>query len=381
MSSTRPTGSRRVNALQILGTLALAGLLIYGCVLFLVRIQDVVVILIAAIFLSYLIYPVVRWLSRRMHVIFAILIVYLAIAVLLALVVMFMVPPLISDTATFVKSIPKLIGELTSEISDPRNPLLAWLPSPVRTYISSLPAQLVALAEQYGFSAAHQVAGYLLSVVAVIAALIVVPIMTAYILMDQANLVRVFLGFFPESARPKAKAVMLDLHHVLGGFIRGQLIDAVVVGISIFVVLTIFHVPYAYLIAVFSGVFQIVPYLGAIVAFFPAVTLALIYNGTGNAIGVAVAVIAVHQLDGNLIAPRIMRDNVGLSPLWVIVSVLTFSELFGFVGTFIAVPAAAMIRVLKLHFLPSSVQPEEVEPTARDQRLRVQDEIANADGR
>jgi len=380
MSSNRGNPSRRITALQVLATIALAALVVYGCLLFLARITDVVVLLIASIFLAYIIMPVVKLLSRRMNVIFAILIVYIGIAILIALVIMFAVPPLIADTATFVKGIPRLIGEISNDIANPQNPLFKWLPSTVRDYLATLPAQLVGLAEQYGLGAIHQVASYLLSAVAVVAAVIVVPILTAYILLDQENLVRVFLGFFSDRARPKAKAVLLDLDHVLGGFIRGQLIDAVVVGLSIFIVLTIFHVPYAYLIAVFSGVFQIIPYLGAVAAFIPAVTLAYIYNGSGNAFGVALAVIVVHQLDGNLIAPRIMRDNVGLSPFWVIVSVLSFSELFGFIGTFIAVPVAAMIRVMKLHFLPSRVDPHEVQPTARDEQLRVQDEIANVDG-
>jgi predicted PurR-regulated permease PerM len=382
MASNQPARSRRVTALQVLGTLALLGLLLFGCVLFLVRIKDLVFILIASIFLAYILNPVVRWLQRRMHIVFAILVVYVAIAILIALVVMFMVPPLISDAATFVKGIPKLVTDISAAIADPHNRLFAWLPAPVRDYLANLPQQLVGLIQQYGFSALHQAASFLLSAVAILAAFIVVPILTAYILLDQENLVRVFLGLFPDRSRPKAKAVLLDLDRVLGGFIRGQILDAIAVGVLIFILLTIFHVPYAYLVAVFSGVFQVIPYLGAIVAFFPAVALAWINNGSGDAIGVAIGVIVVHQLDGNIIAPRILRDNVGLSPFWIIVSVLGFTELFGFVGTFVAVPAAAMIRVIKMHFLPAAVDREEAKPTRRDHELRLDDEeIANVEHR
>ncbi|MGH7716164.1 MAG: AI-2E family transporter, partial [Vulcanimicrobiaceae bacterium] len=344
--------------MQVLATLALTGLLLYGISMFLVRVQAIVIIAIAAIFLAYVIFPLVHWLARRMPVIVAIVIVYLIIAIVIALIIMFMIPPLIADTAAFARGVPRMIGDVSNHIADPRNPLLAWLPTPIRTYLATLPAELVSFTERYAFSAIHQIATYLVSAAALIATMIVVPILTAYMLLDQENLTRVFLGFFPSGERPKAKAVLLDLDHVLGGFIRGQMIDAVIVGVMMFIVLTIFHVPYAYLIAVFSGVFQVIPYLGAVVAFLPAVTLAFIYNGDGNALAVAIAVIAVHQLDGNVIAPRIMRDNVGLSPLWVIVAVLAFTELFGFVGTFVAVPAAAMIRVLKMHFLPAPVEVE-----------------------
>src|SRR5579875_1975853 len=359
MAFNQPAGPKRATALQVLATIALAGLVAWGMVQFLERIPYIIVILIASIFLEYIIRPSIRRLNQRMNIGFAILIVYLVIAILIALAVWFLIPPLVSDAAQFIRNVPQIVAQVQTSIQTSR------LPPEVRDYLANLPAEIVNFVRQYGFAAAHQVANYLFSAAAVIGAIIVVPILTAYILLDQENLVRVFLGLFPERARPKAKAVMLDLDHVLGGFIRGQIIDAIVVGALIFILLLIFDVPYAYLVAVISGVFQLIPYFGAIVAFFPAVTL---------------AVLVVHQIDGNLIAPRIMRQNVGLSPFWIIVSVLAFTELFGFVGTFVAVPAAAMIRVVKMHFLPDPVEREEAEPTPHDEELRVKEDIANVDG-
>jgi predicted PurR-regulated permease PerM len=374
MAFNQPAEPKRVTALQVLATAALAGLVAWGIVRFLERIPYIIVILIASIFLEYIIRPPVRRLTQRMNIGFAILIVYLVVAILIALAVWFLIPPLVSDAAQFIRTVPQIVAQVQTSIQTSR------LPPEVRNYLANLPAEIVNFVRQYGFAAAHQVANYLFSAAAVIGAIIVVPILTAYILLDQENLVRVFLGFFPESTRPKAKAVMLDLDHVLGGFIRGQIIDAIVVGALIFILLLIFDVPYAYLVAVISGVFQLVPYFGAIVAFFPAVTLAFIAHGSDSAIAVALGVIVVHQIDGNLIAPRIMRQNVGLSLFWIIVSVLAFTELFGFVGTFVAVPAAAMIRVVKMHFLPDPVEREEAEPTPHDEELRVKEDIANVDG-
>jgi len=374
MAFNQPAGARWATALQVLATIALAGVVAWGVVHFLVRIPYLVVIVIAAIFLEYIIRPSIRWLRARMNVVLAILVVYLAIAAIVAIAVIFLLPPLFTDAARFIRATPQIVTDISTQIDQLK------LPPQIRGYLADLPAQVVGFVQQYGFSAAHQLANYLFSAAAVLGAIIVVPILTAYMLLDQDNLFRVFLGFFSERARPKTKAVLLDLDHVLGGFIRGQIFDAIVVGLLVFVVLLIFNVPYAYLVAVISAVFQLIPYFGAVVAFFPAVTLAFIAHGTGNAIGVGIAVIAVHQIDGNLIAPRIMRQNVGLSPLWVIISVLAFTELFGFVGTFVAVPAAAMIRVFKLHFLPDPVDAQEAEPTLYDEALRVKEEIANVDG-
>ena len=371
MATDRPSVRRRLSTLQAMATIALAALLVYGAASFLARLQSTIFILIASTFLAYLIYPLVHRLQRRMPVILAILVVYLAIIAIIAIIVKIFVPPLITDASLLIKSAPKIIGDLSQEIADPNNKVFGWLPSSVRDYVAHLPQELVKAAQRYGFDVAQQIAGYLFSVFTLFATVIVVPVLTAYIMLDAENLLRTFLGFFPARIRPKAKAVVADLDRVLGGFIRGQLIDCVIVGALIFIMLAILRVPYAYLIAVVAGVLNFVPYLGAIVGFIPSVILALVYNGVTNALIVGVSFAAIQQLDGNVIVPRIMKESVGLSPVWIILSIIAFSELFGLVGTFVAVPTAAMLRVLKMHFLPDPVEPEEARPTPLDEALRL----------
>ena len=117
--------------------------------------------------------------------------------------------------------------------------------------------------------------------------------------------------------------------------------------------LYLMHVPYALLIGVTAGVLNLVPYLGSIAGFIPSVALALGYNGWQNAIEVAILFAVIHQIDGSFILPRIMKANVSLSPVVIVVSILIGSALFGVVGTFLAVPVAAMLRVFKVHFAPA----------------------------
>ena len=71
----------------------------------------------------------------------------------------------------------------------------------------------------------------------------------------------------------------------------------------------------------------------------------------------------IQQIDGNFVAPRVLKDDVGLSPFWIIISILVCSELFGLLGTFLAVPVAAMIRVLREHFLPARFAPSRRRPS------------------
>jgi predicted PurR-regulated permease PerM len=191
--------------------------------------------------------------------------------------------------------------------------------------------------------------------VSIAATLVIIPVLTAYMLLEASDVRRQILGLFAPKHRAKANTMIDELDKVVGGFIRGQLIDGAIVGTMIFVMLMILHVPYALLIGVSAGLLNFIPYAGAVIGFVPSVLLALAYNGPTNALLVAIFFAVIQQIDGNFVAPRVLKDAVGLSPLYIIVSILVGSELFGLVGTFLAVPVAAMLRVLREQLLPQDV--------------------------
>ena len=116
------------------------------------------------------------------------------------------------------------------------------------------------------------------------------------------------------------------------------------------------HVKYAVLIAVLAGLLDIIPYVGAVVAFVPSVLIALFTGGWAHAALVAGLFIVIFQLEGHFIAPNIVSESVGLTPLTVIVAILIGAELLGVAGMFIAVPVAGVLRVLILHALPAPVR-------------------------
>jgi predicted PurR-regulated permease PerM len=99
-----------------------------------------------------------------------------------------------------------------------------------------------------------------------------------------------------------------------------------------------------------------------VIGFVPSVILALAYNGPGNALLVALLFAVIQQIDGNFVAPKVLKDNVGLSPLYIILAILIGSELFGLAGTFLAVPVAAMMRVLREQLLPMPAPTNEAPP-------------------
>jgi len=370
-------GERQVTyALKVLALISLAAFMLFNVLSFLSRISSVAVILIGAIFFTYVVYPLVRRLNERLPLSAAITIVYAAIVLVIALGIAIVVPPLTTDARDLIANAPTIEKNAVTFIADPNNPLFAHLPLSVRTYIEELPVELSNLTQKYAGEAATKAIVLLLSTVTIIATCIVIPVLSAYMMLDAENLKRYAIAAIPVKARPKTLAVVADLEKVLGGFIRGQFTVGATIGVCITVVLLLFHIKYAVLIGVFAGLFDVIPYVGAAVGFIPSVLLALFQDGVSqgalfHALYVAIAFIAIFQLEGHFIAPKIVSDSVGLSPLWVVIAILIGGELLGIGGMFLAVPIAAMIRVLLVHFIPMKASIAESRPGVTKEPLDI----------
>lgn len=367
----KPSEPQVTYSLKLLGILVLALVLVAGAIELLKALGSAGIVILGAILITYLILPIVQRLQRQMKLIWAILVTYAFIGVVITLVVVLVVPPLATQAHSLIVSLPPMLDSLQKQLSDPNNPIVAKFPAELRTYINSLPAELNKLVAKYGLGVAQRTLGVLLSVASLFLSVIIVPILAMYLLFDTPEAKRGFLGFIPAKSRPKTIAILHDLNHVLGAFVRGQVLDGVILAIMVTFMLWVMKVPYALLIGVAAGFLNLVPYLGAIIGFVPSILLALLANGWENAVIVGILFGVIQQIDGNVILPRIMRENVLLSPLIIIVAILVFSALFGVMGTFLAVPVAAMLRVIKLHFTPAPSESEMAKEEVLAEPLRV----------
>jgi predicted PurR-regulated permease PerM len=264
---------------------------------------------------------------------------------------------LVNDVQNAVKSVPGIVQHFVTLLQDPNNPIVQRIPESSRHYLTEIPQQIGKFIQTNALDTAGKTVTVLMSTASILATVIVVPVLAAYMLLDAENIKESFLGLVPAKNRLKADQIIADLDHVVGGFIRGQLIDGSILGAMLTIMLFFMQVPYALLIGVVSGALNFIPYAGALIAFVPAVLLAWTLHGWVNAVIVAALIFVIHQIDGNFVSPRVLKENVGLSPFWIVIAILGGSELFGLPGTFLAVPVAAMIRVLRMHLLPAAVSP------------------------
>ena len=347
---------------KLLLSLVLIFLILSYVASFLARIGIIALIVIAAIFFAYLIYPVVRWLNHKLPLVISILIVYAAIIAGIAIGVSYLVPVIISEIQSLTRQWPKIYATIENVVNNPHNKYLDKLPAFVRNGIAALPAHIIAWVKTHGVQAAGHAFNVVVGVGAAIGAIVVIFVLAAYLLYDSETIKRFFMGFIPEQKRGAALNLLAELERVIGGFIRGQIMVAGSVGILIALGLYLVHEPYAIVIGAFAGVLDLIPFIGPFIAVVPALVIGFIDGGLREGILVAVVFVIANQIEGHILSPNIISRTIALTPSAVVIAILIGGELFGIIGMFIAVPIAGIIRVLLLHLIPGSVSREEARP-------------------
>lgn len=312
------------------------------------RIRGVVYVLIGSIFFAYLIYPIVQWLRRRMPLALAIVVIYVAIVLAIFIVGWFIVPRIGDESQTLMQRYPAIVVRLHDLITNPNDPVTAHLPNFLKTELGQLPSQVVTWVKQHGFSTFGHVLTVLAGFAILIATFIVIPLLTLYLLLDLDNLRMAVSSVVPEERWRATMRLLGDFDAVIGGFIRGQILVALTVGILITLAMWALHVPYPFILGLIAAVFDLIPYVGALAAYLPAMLSALINNGVLNAVFVTAAFIAIYEAEGHLIAPNIVSKTVKLSPFVVMLAVLIGAELAGIVGALVAIPVMGVLRVIAL---------------------------------
>jgi predicted PurR-regulated permease PerM len=176
---------------------------------------------------------------------------------------------------------------------------------------------------------------------------VVAPIVAFYLLRSWGELTAHTEALVPPAHRPAVVGFLREYDQALGRFVRGQLTEAALVGVLTGVALALLDFPGALLIGVSAGVFNLIPVVGLPISIIPGLFFALVAPSVGIALLKLFAVFAVVQfIDGSITGPRIVGGSVGLNPVWVMIAVLVFGTLLGFVGMLLAVPLAVLVKML-----------------------------------
>jgi predicted PurR-regulated permease PerM len=169
---------------------------------------------------------------------------------------------------------------------------------------------------------------------------------TFYLTLNERKSIYFFFRFIPDSSLPRVREVMARIHVMLWKYLRGQIALVSIMSVSSYVVLRIFQVPHALPLAIGTGLVEIVPFVGPILAATVAGLVALTTNGVGTMIGVLVSYLVLRQVEDQIVMPQIVGRVVHLNPVVTIFVVLAGEHIGGIIGVLIAIPLAAAARVV-----------------------------------
>ncbi len=216
-----------------------------------------------------------------------------------------------------------------------------------------------------------RVADFGLRLFHVLLILILTPIFAFYLLVDLPHLKRVAEGLIPPGARDEVLHVGRRVNQAVGGFFRGQLAVAFIVGVMASIGLRIIDLPFWLLIGMIAGVFNMIPLVGPYIGGIPALLIALTTREPITAVWVVVVMVGVQQIDNHFISPLVMHRVVKLHPVLVMLALLLGGTLGGFFGLLIAVPTAAVLKILlghlwHIHVLGEALEVHVAETEAQD---------------
>jgi predicted PurR-regulated permease PerM len=176
--------------------------------------------------------------------------------------------------------------------------------------------------------------------------LILTPVVAFYLLRDWDRVMARAASLVPPS-RPGILAFGREYDEALAGYLRGQLTVSLIIGAMTATGLFLVGFPYALLLGLIVGIFNVVPYLGLVMSLLPALGIALASGDVGpSLLKVAVVYGVAQTVESAWISPRIVGDSTGLHPVWILLAIAVSGFFFGFVGLLLAVPAAVGIKLL-----------------------------------
>ena len=302
--------------------------------------------------LAYLLLPLVRRIERlwpergrwaRLRRPLAIGIVYILVIWVVLVVVNLVVPPTLRQLGDLAERAPSLIDEARGRAAVVLEQYHAALPDDIEAAVESNLSQVGSGLVSGVRTMLTGSLGWLLRTVNVILGLFIVPLWLFYVLKDERSGRDFFYSLFPPSIVGDVRNIIGIVNDVLGRYIRGQLLLGLTIGIASFVGLALIGVPYALVLALLNGLFELVPIIGPWLGAVPAiiVTLALAPDKIGFVI---LFYILLQQVENSLLVPKIQGDAIAINPAILIMALIIAGEVAGVWGLLIAVPMAGVLK-------------------------------------
>lgn len=332
-----PPSRTKIHRILVLAGLAAAGLY------FLYLIRGIFLSLALAVLLVYLLSPIVVAVEKKgTPRVWAIAVVYLALTILVISLILFGMPYVLVQMDNLINALPGYTREAQRLVESLQAGYVrAGIPEGLRNVID----QRIITIEEYLIWLANGVVEGVLGLAGYLFNVLLAPVLAFYLLRDVEMVKEKLIRLVPLPIRDDALHLGREIDRVLNNFVRGYLLVGVIVGALTATALTLLGLEFAVMLGVFAGLMEFIPYFGPFIGAVPAVVLAAMQS-KWLALKVVIAFVIIQQLESIVISPKILGTRVGLHPVLVILALLAGGQLYGLVGILLAVPVAAVLRVV-----------------------------------
>ena len=301
--------------------------------------RNLLFIILTSIIIASAIEPSIRWFVRRsMPRLLAVILIYFILAIFILGIFYLLIPVFITDLADFMNMLPHYITGLNVEAS---NIFSGW-----QTTVQGLSqSQSLGDAVQNTIAAVTTASGSVLQTLATVfgglTSFALVFFISFYLAVEENGVEQFLRLVSPADHENYIVGLWKRTQIKIGLWVQGQLLLAVIVGVLVFIGLSILQVKNALFLGMVSALFEVVPVFGPFIGSIPGVIVGFLQHGFTFALIIALMYLVVQQLESNVIYPIIAKRFLGLPPLIVIISLIVGAELGGFLGILISIPVSA----------------------------------------
>jgi len=306
---------------------------------FLYSLKDILTPVFVSMFLAYLFDPVVDRLEKYFSRTFAIITLIFFTIMIFSVFIIFVIPAFVGEFNKLYKLITSSIPDIQAFIGK-----FSFLTDNSLTYLKKILPQSIHIV--------NKIINNTILIISNFLNILLIPVFTFYFLKEFDNIRLNVLDKIPVKFQNKVIDISKKIDDSVSSFVRGQLLVCVILGALYSIGLIIINVDLALIIGIFSGFASIIPYFGFLIGIILSLIVSFIkYHTIAGLIKVLIVFSIVQAMESFIITPKIVGDKVGLHPVVVILSLLIFGKIFGFIGLIIAIPLASFLKVIYNEFI------------------------------
>jgi len=299
---------------------------------------------IAAIIIAFLMQGIVAWLKRKRcsHIV-AVTVAFLLLVSVMAAALLFIIPALWHQVVGLSAELPRMATQ--------GRELLLHLPQKYPSFITEDQVdQLIRHASTRLASFGQMLFSFSLAnlplFLTALLYMVLVPLLVFFFLKDSKQMLS-WIGSILPQQRPVMNKIFIEMNQQIANYVRGKVIEIVVVGGISYITFTILGLDYAILLGIAVGLSVVIPYIGAVLVTIPVLAIGFFQWGWGyELLYLTIVYFIIQGLDGNVLVPLLFSEAVKLHPVAIILSVLVFGGLWGFWGVFFAIPLATLVKAV-----------------------------------